>query len=129
MKRCLLLFCVLVGPLVPHFLGLVKQGPPEKTIVQLAAATPDLSTLVTAVKAGGLVDTLSGPGPFTVFAPTNEAFASLPPGVLNHLLEPRNKQELVKVLTYHVISGAIRSNDLRPDQSVRTVEGQNLEIR
>ena len=77
------------------------------TIVDLAVATPDLSTLVAAVKAGGLVDTLSSPGPFTVFAPTNEAFAALPAGVVANLLKPENKDKLVAILTYHVVSGKV----------------------
>ena len=76
-----------------------------KTIVDLAVATPDLSTLVTAVKAAGLVETLSGPGPFTVFAPTNAAFAKIPPAQLKALLA--DKAALTKILTYHVISGEV----------------------
>merc|ERR1712166_695803 len=77
-----------------------------KNIVELAIATPELSTLVTALKAGALVDTLSGEGPFTVFAPTNEAFAKLSASILAHLLEPANVKELDAVLEYHVVSGA-----------------------
>lgn len=99
-----------------------------KNIVQLAQATPDLSTLVQAVVAASLVKTLSGPGPFTVFAPTNEAFAALPQGTLQHLLRPENKRELQAVLEYHVISGAIRSTDLQGYQDPRTVEGSRLDI-
>ena len=87
----------------------VCGGPPPapggNTIVDLALATPDLSTLVTALKAGGLVKTLSGQGPFTVFAPTNEAFAALPAGVLANLLKPENKAALDNILTYHVVAG------------------------
>ena len=75
-----------------------------KTIVDLAAATPDLPTLVTALKAGKLVDTLSGAGPFTVFAPTNEAFARIPKATLDHLLDPKNIRELGDVITYHAAS-------------------------
>ena len=78
--------------------------PAGKTVVDLALGNPDLSTLVTALKAAGLVDTLSGKGPFTVFAPTNEAFAALPAGVLTNLLKPENKAKLVDLLTYHVNS-------------------------
>ena len=97
-------------------------------IVQTAAATPDLSTLVKAIGAAHLEKTLSGPGPFTVFAPTNEAFAKLPKEVLEHLLDPRNIRELQAVLTYHVVSGAIHSSDLKPTQTVKTVEGKDITI-
>ena len=79
----------------------------NKTIVQNASAAPNLTTLVAAVKAAGLVDTLSGPGPFTVFAPTNDAFGLLAPGTVDNLLKPENKASLVKVLTYHVVPGTI----------------------
>jgi hypothetical protein len=104
-------------------------APGGKNIVDLAIATPDLSTLVTALKAGKLVDTLSGTGPFTVFAPTNEAFAKLPAATLAHLLDPKNIKELDDVLTYHVIGGAaIYSKDLKPFQKVKTVEGNDLKI-
>ncbi|WP_227285902.1 MULTISPECIES: fasciclin domain-containing protein [Paracoccaceae] len=72
------------------------------TIVDLAVATPDLSTLVTAVTEAGLAETLSGPGPFTVFAPTNDAFAALPAGTVESLLRPENRDQLVSILTYHV---------------------------
>ena len=98
------------------------------TIVDLAVATPDLSTLVAAVKAGGLVDTLSSPGPFTVFAPTNEAFAALPAGVVANLLKPENKAQLDDVLTYHVVSGAVHAKDLSDGESVKTVEGKTLAV-
>ncbi|TPG12078.1 fasciclin domain-containing protein [Sphingomonas oligophenolica] len=80
-----------------------------KTIVENASAAPNLTTLVAAVKAAGLVDTLSGPGPFTVFAPTNDAFGLLAPGTVDTLLKPENKASLVKVLTYHVVPGTITS--------------------
>ena len=89
----------------------------------LLVETPELSTLVTALKAGGLVDTLSGAGPFTVLAPTNEAFAALPAGLLAKLLEPANKAELVKVLTYHVAAGNVQAKDLSDGERIRTVEG------
>jgi uncharacterized surface protein with fasciclin (FAS1) repeats len=97
-------------------------------IVQLALATPDLSTLVTALKAGDLVSALEGPGPFTVFAPTNEAFAALPPGVLEKLLKPENKKELVEVLTYHVASGNVQSKDLKNHEQIKTLEGADVQI-
>merc|ERR1712166_3232 len=100
-----------------------------KNIVELAVATPELSTLVTALKAGALVDTLSGEGPFTVFAPTNEAFAKLSASILAHLLEPANVKELDAVLEYHVVSGAaVFSNYLTDGETIKTVEGQNVTV-
>ena len=77
------------------------------TVVDVAAANPDFTTLVAAVKAAGLVDTLNGDGPFTVFAPTNEAFAALPAGLVDKLLKPENKDVLTKILTYHVLSSKV----------------------
>ena len=85
---------------------------PTKNIIQNAVNSADHTTLVAAVKAGGLVDTLQGPGPFTVFAPTNAAFAKLPAGTVDTLLKPENKDMLVKVLTYHVVPGRMSSKDL-----------------
>merc|ERR1711990_1387918 len=101
----------------------------SQNIVQLASATADLSTLVAAVKAGGLVDTLSGTGPFTVFAPTNEAFAKLPKGTLDFLLKPENKAKLVDILTYHVASGSVHAADLKNGEKIKTVEGKQVEAR
>ena len=100
-----------------------------KSIVDLAVATPDLSTLVTALKAADLVDTLSGKGPFTVFAPTNEAFAALPAGVLANLLKPENKAQLVDLLTYHVAAADVHAKDLMDMNMLETVEGKNVTVR
>lgn len=100
---------------------------PAGTIIDIASGTPDLSTLVTAVNAAGLVDTLNGAGPFTVFAPTDEAFAALPAGVLDALLMPENKDTLVKILTYHVVPGKVMAADVT-DGSVATVEGQPVTL-
>jgi uncharacterized surface protein with fasciclin (FAS1) repeats len=86
---------------------------PSKTIVANALNSADHTTLVAAVKAAGLVDTLNGPGPFTVFAPTNEAFAMLPAGTVETLVKPQNKAMLTKILTYHVVAGNYDSNKLR----------------
>lgn len=97
------------------------------TIVDVASANPDFSTLVAAIGAAGLGETLSGEGPFTVFAPTNEAFAALPAGVLDALLLPENKDALTKILTYHVVSGAVMAADIT-DGDVATVEGQNVTL-
>jgi uncharacterized surface protein with fasciclin (FAS1) repeats len=86
---------------------------PSKNIVENAVNSKDHTTLVAAVKAAGLVDTLEGPGPFTVFAPTNEAFAALPAGTVDNLLKPENKPTLVKILTYHVVAGKLTTKDLK----------------
>ena len=85
---------------------------PTKNIVENAVNSKDHTTLVAAVKAAGLVDTLEGPGPFTVFAPTNEAFAKLPADTVDTLLKPENKDQLVKILTYHVVAGKVSSKEL-----------------
>jgi uncharacterized surface protein with fasciclin (FAS1) repeats len=100
----------------------------SKNIVELAAGTESLSTLVTAVKAAGLVETLQSAGPFTVFAPTNAAFEALPEGVLASLLKPENKDQLVAVLTYHVIGAKVMSTDLKEGQKATTVQGEEVTI-
>src|SRR5436190_12825848 len=86
---------------------------PTKTIVDNAVNSADHTTLVTAVKAAGLVDTLKGPGPFTVFAPTNEAFGKLPAGTVHTLLKPENKEKLVKIVEYHVVPGRLNAHQLQ----------------
>jgi len=96
------------------------------TIVDAAIATPELSTLVTALQAGDLVSTLSGPGPFTVFAPSNAAFTALKPGVLDSLLKPENKDQLVKLLTFHVASGIRLAKDISDGLMITTLEGTEL---
>merc|ERR1711976_338085 len=98
------------------------------SIVELAQSVDDLSTLVAAVVAGDLVETLSSPGPFTVFAPTNEAFGALPAGTLDDLLKPENKATLVDILTYHVLPAQVLSTDLKTFQSVTTVEGKPVHV-
>lgn len=100
----------------------------DKTIVELAVGTESLSTLVKAVKAAGLVETLSGDANFTVFAPTNEAFENLPDGVLETLLMPENKKKLVAVLTYHVVAGTVMSTDLEDGMTAGTVQGDEIEV-
>jgi uncharacterized surface protein with fasciclin (FAS1) repeats len=97
------------------------------TIVDIASANESTSTLVAAVSAAGLVDTLNGEGPFTVFAPTNEAFAALPAGVLDALLLPENKDVLTQILTYHVVPGTVMAADIT-DGDVATVEGQTVTL-
>lgn len=86
---------------------------PSKNIIENAVNSKDHTTLVAAVKAAGLVDTLEGPGPFTVFAPTNEAFDKLPAGTVDTLLKPENKATLTKILTYHVVAGKLTTKDLK----------------
>ncbi|WP_194775109.1 fasciclin domain-containing protein [Pararhodonellum marinum] len=100
----------------------------DEDIVDLAAQTDFLSTLVAAVKAGDLVDVLKGDGPFTVFAPTNEAFAKLPAGTVENLLKPENKAQLVAVLTYHVVPGKVWSKDLKNGQKAKTVQGSEVTV-
>ncbi|WP_425389889.1 fasciclin domain-containing protein [Ekhidna sp.] len=100
----------------------------DKNIVELAVGTESLSTLVTAVKAAGLVETLSGEGPFTVFAPTNEAFNNLPDGVLESLLKPENKDKLTAVLTYHVVAAKVMSTDLKEGMKAGTVQGDKITV-
>ena len=92
------------------------------------AVAGHFTTLVAAVKAAGLVDTLKGPGPFTVFAPTDEAFAKLPAGTLDSLLKPENKAKLQKILTYHVVAGKVMAADVMKLSSAKTVEGENVAI-
>ena len=110
-----------------------KEMFPAKNIIQNAVNSSDHTTLVAAVKAAGLVDTLEGPGPFTVFAPTNEAFDKLPAGTVDSLLKPENKSLLTKVLTYHVVAGRLSSSDLlkkirdgNGTAELTTVEGGKL---
>ena len=98
------------------------------SIVELAAGNDNLSTLVAAVKAAGLVGVLSGDGPYTVFAPTNAAFAKLPEGTVESLLKPENKDQLTAILTYHVVSGKVKAADVVKLDSAKTVEGSSVTI-
>lgn len=100
----------------------------EQTIVEVAAGNKSFSTLVAAVKAGGLVETLSGDGPFTVFAPTDEAFAALPDGTVEMLVQPENKDKLVKILTYHVVAGEVMASDVVKLSEAKTVQGSMVDI-
>jgi uncharacterized surface protein with fasciclin (FAS1) repeats len=109
---------------------------PSKNIIQNAVHSKDHTTLVAAVKAAGLVETLEGPGPFTVFAPTNEAFAKLPPGTVDGLLKPENKATLVKILTYHVVPGRMTTASLMKavkdgegEAKLKTVAGEDLTVK
>jgi len=101
---------------------------PEKNIVDAAASAGSFNTLVKAVQAAGLTATLEGPGPFTVFAPTDQAFANLPAGTLETLLKPENKEKLRAILTYHVVAGSLDASQVAKLHSVKTVEGADLKI-
>ncbi|UOQ55682.1 fasciclin domain-containing protein [Hymenobacter cellulosivorans] len=101
---------------------------PDQDIVANAVNSTDHTTLVSALRAGGLVETLKGPGPVTVFAPTNAAFDKLPAGTVTTLLLPENKQRLSTILAYHVVSGRLLANDLKDGQQLTTVEGETLTV-
>ena len=102
---------------------------PSKNIVQNAVNSKDHTTLVAAVKAAGLVDTLEGKGPFTVFAPTNAAFGKLPAGTVDTLVKPENKATLTKILTYHVVPGKLEASDLTDGKKLKTAEGEVLTVK
>jgi len=107
-----------------------QMSPGEQMdIVDTAASAGSFNTLVTAIKAAGLVDTLKGSGPFTVFAPTDEAFSKLPEGTVENLLKPRNKEKLISILTYHVVSGEVTAEDVVKLNSADTVNGRKLKIK
>jgi uncharacterized surface protein with fasciclin (FAS1) repeats len=130
-KRIAVLFLSVIAMLATSALAGSKnpvvggqQMYPTKDIIDNAVNSADHTTLVAAVKAAGLVDTLKGPGPFTVFAPTNQAFAKLPAGTVDNLLKPENKEMLTKVLTYHVVAGRLSSSDLK--KQIRAGHGQAM---
>lgn len=102
---------------------------PSRNIIQNAVNSKDHTTLVAAVKAAGLVQTLEGKGPFTVFAPTNAAFGRLPAGTVDNLVKPENKGALTKILTYHVVPGRLEASDLTDGRKLKTVEGEELTVR
>ena len=102
--------------------------PATKNIVETAVAAGSFNTLVAAIKAAGLVESLSGTGPFTVFAPTDEAFAKLPKGTLESLLLPENKDKLVSILTYHVVPGKVMSGEVVKLEKAKTVQGREVKV-
>ena len=108
--------------------GSAAFGGSKKDIVETAVAAGDFKTLAAALQAAGLVDTLKGAGPFTVFAPTDEAFAKLPAGTLEDLLKPENKQKLVSILTYHVVAGDVMAKDVVKLSEAKTVNGKEVKI-
>lgn len=108
--------------------GFAHAGPKADDIVTVASNAGSFNTLVAAVKAAGLVETLQGTGPFTVFAPTDEAFAKLPKGTVEDLLKPENKAKLVAILTYHVVPGKVMAADVKT-MKAKTVNGQSLDVK
>ncbi len=139
MKRSLAIAALIAGLAAPAFAATVMVGGqpmyPNKNIVANAVNSADHTTLVAAVKAAGLVDTLEGKGPFTVFAPTNAAFAALPAGTVETLLKPENKPTLVKILTYHVVPGRLTTAELmhkikagHGEATLKTVSGGTLTL-
>lgn len=109
-------------------LSSVSFAQEKKDIVDTAVAAGSFKTLVAAVKAAGLVDTLKGKGPFTVFAPTDEAFAKLPAGTVEELLKPENKKKLTDILTYHVVAGKVMAADVKTMEA-KTVQGSSAAIK
>jgi uncharacterized surface protein with fasciclin (FAS1) repeats len=144
MKKTLFTLCAAAAFAVTSISALAQKTDPtvggapmyaNKTIAANASAAPNLTTLVAAVKAAGLVDTLNGPGPFTVFAPTNEAFAKLPAGTVDTLTQPDNKAQLTAILTYHVVPGTYDAKRLMHDikksggtLQLKTVQGEPLTL-
>lgn len=118
-------FAVCLLSLAPVF---AEDKAKEQDIVDIAAGNKDFSTLVAAVKAAGLVDTLKGKGPLTVFAPTNAAFEKLPKGTVESLLKPENKDKLVAILTYHVVAGSVKAADVVKLDKAKTVNGADVAI-
>jgi uncharacterized surface protein with fasciclin (FAS1) repeats len=105
-----------------------KPAEVPKDVVDIAIGSADHTTLVAAVKAAGLVETLKGTGPFTIFAPTNAAFAALPAGTVDGLLKPEKKADLTGILTYHVVAGSVKAADLKDGQKVKTLQGAELTV-
>ena len=128
MKKFALCFVAFACSLIPTVVTAEDKPTTEMTIVEVAAGNKDFSTLVAAVKAAGLVETLSGKGPFTVFAPTNAAFDKLPKGTVESLLKPEAKAKLTAVLTYHVVAGKVLAADVVKLSQAKTVQGQEVKI-
>ena len=123
----LILISISLAPLGCNDNGSVQMY--KKDIVDTAVSAGDFNTLVTAIKAAGLVETLKGKGPFTVFAPTDDAFAKLPEGTVENLLKPQNKEKLASILTYHVVTGKVMAADVVKLSHAKTVNGQSLSIK
>lgn len=127
MRRTVTIMAVLALSTTLLFAGNKSASKPD--IVDTAVAAGQFNTLAKALQAAGLVDTLKGPGPFTVFAPTDEAFAKLPAGAVEDLLKPENKEKLVKILTYHVVPGEVKAAQVVKLNQAKTVEGQDVKIK
>jgi len=123
------LFPAFAVVLTLSLLGSARAEDAKKDIVDTAVSAGSFKTLVAAVKAAGLVDTLKGPGPFTVFAPTDEAFAKLPAGTVEDLLKPENKEKLVSILTYHVVPAKAMAKDVAGLPTAKTVNGKELKLK
>ncbi|SIS45165.1 fasciclin domain-containing protein [Neptunomonas antarctica] len=128
-KKLTAILAVVVASLAFTPISYADSHGMKKDIVDVAAENGSFNTLVAAIKAAELVETLKGDGPFTVFAPTDEAFAKLPDGTLDMLLKPENKAKLVAVLTYHVVPGKVNAADVVKLDSADTVQGQKLMIK
>ena len=129
MKSIRILTVTLIGATVAAFgISHAESDAKQKDIVAVASSAGSFNTLVAAVKAAGLVETLQGAGPFTVFAPTDEAFAKLPKGTVEDLLKPENKAKLVAILTYHVVAGKVMAADVKT-MKVKTVNGKELDVQ
>jgi uncharacterized surface protein with fasciclin (FAS1) repeats len=126
MKRTMFVVALTAVLAMSLFAGNAKAA--NADIVDTAASAGSFNTLVAAVKAAGLVDTLKGPGPFTVFAPTDEAFAKLPAGTVDDLLKPENRAKLTAILTYHVVPGRVTADQVVKMKSAKTVQGQSVKI-
>lgn len=126
MLRKIALILATTALAAPAFAG--SHASMEKNIVETAEEAGTFSTLIAAVEAAGLAETLTGEGPFTVFAPTDEAFAALPEGTVDELLMEENRDQLVAILTYHVVPGAVMSGDLTDGMEATTVEGSDVTI-
>lgn len=124
-KRAISLFTLALALI----LSFEVKAQEETNILELTAETESLSTLATAVEAADLEATLQSEGPYTVFAPTNEAFENLPEGVFNELLKPENKEQLVAVLTYHVIPGEVMSDDVTKTMKAKTIQGSSASVK
>lgn len=127
-RTILTVFVILVSLTVCHGVMAGEHMKAPGDIVAVAAGNENFSTLVKALKAAGLVETLQGEGPFTVFAPTNEAFGKLPEGTLENLLKPENKMKLTEILTYHVVPGKVMAADIKP-MKAKAVSGMELDLK
>ncbi len=125
MKALKIILLLVVSLMILGFSSILN---PDKTISEKVAEKQDLSTLLTALQAADLVEVLKGEGPYTVFAPTNKAFDKLPEGKLEDLLKPENKEELTRILKYHVVAGKIFASDINEEQMVETLEGSELKV-